>query len=170
MTDLLIIVVESGYNKAGIVALIVWSAISIWWIGKVDHTQYLFPYLKKKKRRLKSLQEFEQNFQTLREKEGLSVDEYQKAVQYRSELKSLVDSTTYGPFYRYKNEDIYERDLQGNKIPDKSHITHFDDDGNPVYRGKVKEPSLMGDRNELRVMLIGVFMVILFIYFIITSA
>lgn len=171
MTNILLVVGNDSVNMYGVIALIAWSTISIWWIGKIDYVQYFFPYYQKKKRRLKGLQDFEENFETLRKKEGLTVSEYEKAVQYRSDLKNLVNRTTFGPFHRYgKHEDIYQRDSEGNKIPDPCHILRYDDDGSPVYRGKIKEPGLMKDRNELRVLLIAIFLVIMFIYFFVTSA
>lgn len=185
MTTIFLSVGDSGYNQTAVTVLIIYVILVIWGIGKIDWVQYFIPYSQKKRRRKRQLSEFEENFDNLR-KRGVELAEYEKALQKRTELRNMVNDTKYGPFYRYgsSEKDFYEFDDEGNKVPDLRHIRHYvNAEGQkvkaekgmstyglePVYANKVKEPAPMGDRNELRVLLMGIFLVILFFYFIITS-
>jgi hypothetical protein len=173
MTTILLVAMEQNPSGFAIVLAIVWVCFSVWFMGHIDFITYAIPYAKKKKRRVDRLNDFAENFETLRKKEGLTVADYKAAEQELSERQNLVNRTIYhAPNLRRfaPGQDIYKRDEKGNKIPNKSHITHYQD-GEPVYRGKLKTPPFMTENpnNKARFLTIASLLAVWFIWLVISS-
>jgi hypothetical protein len=171
MTNLFLIA-EQNHNSIGVILLICWTLFGVWFIGHTDWITYYFPYAEKKKRRVKSYNSFYENFETLKKREGLTVDEFKKAERELYERAQLVKRTKYAPptMRRFSpGDDIFERDGQGNKIPDLSHITHFDQNNNPVYGGKIRIPPRLRANNKPRILLISIMLIIWFGWLVINT-
>ena len=89
------LVVYQNSNYSIITILIVFMVTALWLVGKIDNIVYMFPYLEKKKRRTKKLDNFRENFDTLRRVKGLDSSEYRKAEIKLNSLENLVKGTKF---------------------------------------------------------------------------
>lgn len=167
MTTIFLVAEHSPINWIGVYLTVAWVLFSLFVIGKVDFIQYALPFLKKRKRRKAAYEDFKKNFEVNR-KNGMSLQEYEMQLHKLQTLKRGFDETSYGPFetHRYNN-DPYQRDAEGNRVKDKLHIIKFDNE--PVYADRLKPAQPLRDNNGLRVITLGGFMVIIFIWLIINS-
>ena len=89
------LVVYQNSNYSIITILIVFMVTALWLVGKIDNIVYMMPYLEKKKRRTKKLDNFRENFDTLRRVKGLDSSEYRKAEIKLNSLENLVKGTKF---------------------------------------------------------------------------